>query len=206
MKTVRIIGQPKPEFGWVHRFRNFGEEVYVRYRGACDVSIEEIDASFDAFDVRGVADDEAAIVAAEIEDLLRDVHHLDDAVVVRVSDTAPPDHAVVIVLEDLGEDFGEIAWKHPLWVTPGGRNRALVEEMWAGGAKGITLWSSDVHDWNGILRDIDMHHGADATDEPVNKLLVYGPQPTPEIERALNEYDFRVVIPTPCGFIAMKSS
>lgn len=175
MKTVRIIGQPKPEPGWVHRFRNFGEEIWVRYRVTYDVSIEEIDRSFDAFDVRGVADDDAASVAAGIEERLRDAHHLDDAVVVRVSENAVPDQTVIIVLDpNIGDQIGEIAWKHPLWVTPGGGNRALIEEMWAGGE--------------------------------VNKLLVYGPPPTPEIERALNEYDFGVVIPTACGFIAMKNS
>ena len=49
---VRISDEPTPDI--VHRFRNFGEDVYRALRDSCDVDIDEIDASTDRFHVRGI--------------------------------------------------------------------------------------------------------------------------------------------------------
>ena len=49
---IRIAGEPTSDI--VHRFRNFGEDVYRALRDTCSVSIEEVDASTTSFTVRDI--------------------------------------------------------------------------------------------------------------------------------------------------------
>jgi hypothetical protein len=46
-KALTITAHPKPEAGWVHRFRNFGEDVCDRLRGLSDANIAAVDAAFE---------------------------------------------------------------------------------------------------------------------------------------------------------------
>jgi len=49
---IEISDAPTPDI--VHRFRNFGEDIYRALRDKCSVSIEEIDAATTSFTVRNI--------------------------------------------------------------------------------------------------------------------------------------------------------
>jgi hypothetical protein len=52
--AIQIQISDVPASDIVHRFRNFGEDVYRALRDTCSVSIEEIDASNTSFTVRDI--------------------------------------------------------------------------------------------------------------------------------------------------------
>lgn len=52
--AIQIQISDEPTSDVVHRFRNFGEDVYRALRDTCTVSIEEIDASSTSFVVRDI--------------------------------------------------------------------------------------------------------------------------------------------------------
>jgi hypothetical protein len=210
MKALTITAQPKPEKGWVHRFRNFGEEVYLALRESCDVSIEEIDAAFDEFHVHRIQDEDVAIVRRSATNLLS-AHHLDDSVFVTACDSPVYHQTIGIVLDTaMGEGLWEISGRHPIWIVGSEANRAVVEALRitsGPGAAGVTIWSNEFEvvterDWLGVLSTLDMHHGALASDPPMNKLSVYGAGVTPPAVAALREHGFETILPTASGFIA----
>ena len=53
-EAIRIEISDEPTSDIVHRFRNFGEDVYRSLRDTCSVCIEEIDASTTSFIVRDI--------------------------------------------------------------------------------------------------------------------------------------------------------
>src|SRR5262249_11122469 len=64
-KALKVqLSTPNPDF--VHKFRNFGEDVYRALRDECDVSIQEIDASTSEFHVRGIHKRELRATAARM--------------------------------------------------------------------------------------------------------------------------------------------
>lgn len=209
MKTVRVTGQIKPEGDWVHRFRNFGEDVYVQLRDGYDVSLEEIDAAFDTFRIRHVPPERASSVADSIALLLRE-HHLDDSVFAVIDDAEHPSHTVVLIVDTA---FGERLWDvalHDTWVIPSAANRAAVEAMWERQKQrdihhpSLSVWSNPMtvvteKGWLSMLQTIDMHHA------PFDTLSVYGAAPTPAITAALREYGYNSVRTTALGFLARRS-
>jgi hypothetical protein len=214
VKSISVIAQPKPEEGWIHRFRNFGEDVYVRLRERYDIEIAEIDAATDEFHVRGVGDQEADASIGVIAGLARE-HSLDDALYVLAADDDAPHPAVVLVLDvAFGERLWEVASWNPTWVVGSERNRAAVEQMWGRREQergpDVTIWSTEfeavtAEDWRQMLNTIDMHHGDLASDTPMKRLSVYGATVTPAIVAALHDYEFECVKITPSGFIAMRA-
>ncbi|MHC4253852.1 MAG: hypothetical protein ACYS9X_32465 [Planctomycetota bacterium] len=66
----------------VHRFRNFGEEVYVRLRDACAVDIHEVDSATSSFHVRDVKRQELPGIRAAIRDIA-DRHFFGDSLEIR---------------------------------------------------------------------------------------------------------------------------
>jgi hypothetical protein len=212
MKALTVTAQPKAEEHWVHRFRNFGEDVYVKLRGLCEVNIDEIDAAFDQFHLRRIRERDISGVERAVA-ALNCEHHLDDSVFVAISH-APARHQTVGIVLDvtLGERIWEIAGRHPIWVIGSGVNRLAVEDLRGGNEQDkadVTIWSNEFEltteqDWLGVLRTVDTHHGAFASDPPVNKLSVYGPIVTPPIVAALRRYGFEAVLPTASGFIALQ--
>lgn len=213
VKALTITAHLKPEAHWVHRFRNFGEDVYVQLRDSCEVNLAEVDAAFDEFHVGGVGEADLDAVAGALAALNR-AHHLDDSVFFSIGD-APAHHQTVMLVLDttFGERIWEIAGRHPIWVVGSEVNRAAVEEM--RNAKesaeiGVTVWSNEFelvteHDWLGIMNVLDMHHGAFASDPPMNKLSVYGAALTPSVAAALRSYGLAAVIPTASGLIALDA-
>ena len=49
---IEITGPPIAEV--IHRFHNFGEDIYRALHGLCEVSMDEIDRSTTSFNVRGI--------------------------------------------------------------------------------------------------------------------------------------------------------
>jgi hypothetical protein len=61
-RTLKVyLTAPSPDL--VHRWRNFGEDVWSKLRTKCEVSIEEIDASTSEFFVRGIHKRELRTIA-----------------------------------------------------------------------------------------------------------------------------------------------
>ena len=214
MQTVTIVAQPEAEESWLHRFRNFGEEVYVQLRDRYAVSIEEIDAAVDTFHVRDIPDAEAETVAATVRRILGD-HHLDDSVITLSHHRERSGPTVVLVVDpDFGERLWQIAASHERWVVPSDVNRSVVEQMWKKRAEpndgpSLTIWSDPMpavtaEDWLAILDTIEVHHGSFWCEPPLDILSVYGAAPTANATAALDEYDYDLVQGAKSGFIAMK--
>lgn len=54
MASLKIIVHDKPSTDIIHRFQNFGEDVWRRLKDEADISLEEIDASTTFFFIHGV--------------------------------------------------------------------------------------------------------------------------------------------------------
>jgi hypothetical protein len=74
--AIQIQISDEPTSDVVHRFRNFGEDVYRALRDTCSVSIEEIDASSTSFVVRDIHRRDLGVVTQAIKRELRR-HHFD---------------------------------------------------------------------------------------------------------------------------------
>ena len=66
---IQIVDEPTPDI--VHRFRNFGEDIYRALRDECSVSIEEIDASTTSFSVRNIHKRDLGRITKIIKEELR---------------------------------------------------------------------------------------------------------------------------------------
>jgi hypothetical protein len=74
--NIKIEISDAPTSDVVHRFRNFGEDVYRLLRETCAVSIEEIDASTTSFTVRDIHRRSFGVVTQTIKRELKR-HHFD---------------------------------------------------------------------------------------------------------------------------------
>lgn len=71
---VQISDDPTPDV--VHRFRNFGEDVYRALTEKCSVSIDEIDAATTSFVVRSIRRQDLGVVTQLIKKQLQQ-HNFD---------------------------------------------------------------------------------------------------------------------------------
>ena len=76
--AIQIQISDEPTSDIVHRFRNFGEDVYRALRDTCSVSIEEIDASTTSFAVRNIHRRDLGDVTQTIKRELKR-HHFDSS-------------------------------------------------------------------------------------------------------------------------------
>ena len=76
MRSIRIEISDPPTPDIVHRFRNFGEDVYRALRDECSVSIEEIDAATTFFLVRDIHRRDVRRISKIIREQLRQ-HNFD---------------------------------------------------------------------------------------------------------------------------------
>lgn len=60
----------------IHRFRNFGEDIYRLLRETCSVDIDEIDAATSSFVVRDIHKRDLGVVTQTIKQELKR-HHFD---------------------------------------------------------------------------------------------------------------------------------
>jgi hypothetical protein len=214
VNTLRIVGQPQPTGSWLHRFRNFGEEVYVELRDSVTIDIKEIDAATDVFHVKDVQRERLADVTDVLTQILRK-HHLQESVFIVPTELERAGSTVMLVLDPaFGDQLFEIVGRHAAWVTPSDVNRVAVEGIWQGAREcgdrsSVTIWSAPVaaatqEDWIAILEVIELHHGEWSSELPMDTLTVYGAEITPAIAAALSAYDYTIVKPAPLGFLAMK--
>jgi len=56
----------------VHRFRNFGEDVYVELRAICVISVEEIDVSTTSFNIRKIKPKNIGEVVRRVKNHLKE--------------------------------------------------------------------------------------------------------------------------------------
>ena len=74
--AIKIEIADPPTADIVHRFRNFGEDIYRLLKDTCSVSIAEIDASTTSFTVREIHRRELGVITQTIRrELMR--HHFD---------------------------------------------------------------------------------------------------------------------------------
>jgi hypothetical protein len=71
MRALRIAVSDAPTPEVVHRFRNFGEDIYRALRDQCSVSIDEIDAAKTSFLIRDVHKRNVRRISKIIHDELR---------------------------------------------------------------------------------------------------------------------------------------
>ena len=76
--AIKIAISDEPTSDIVHRFRNFGEDVYHSLRDTCAVSIEEVDASTTSFTVRAIHSRDLGDVTQTIKRELKR-HHFDSS-------------------------------------------------------------------------------------------------------------------------------
>jgi hypothetical protein len=76
--AIKIAISDEPTSDIIHRFRNFGEDVYRALRDTCAVSIEEVDASTTSFTVRGIHRSDLGDVTQTIKRELKR-HHFDSS-------------------------------------------------------------------------------------------------------------------------------
>jgi hypothetical protein len=215
MKSIRIVGQPKPEDDWLHRFRNLAEEVFAQVRAAATASLEEIDAAVDTFHLTDVHARQASAVAGGVARMIRD-HRLDDSVFARIEDAGRRSEPTVILVTDpaFGERLRPVAARRDTWVVASDINEAVVERIWAerkalGGKPSLTIYpaspaATEEEEWLALLDLIEVHHGSFWSEPPLDTLSVYGATPAPAIAAALREYDYMTVQPTALGFLAFK--
>ncbi len=83
---IEICDAPTPTV--VHRFRNFGEDVYRAFRDQYTVELAEIDADTSHFHVRGIRRRALRTVIREIDRLVAAHHFTSSASIVVLEDVA----------------------------------------------------------------------------------------------------------------------
>jgi hypothetical protein len=74
--SLQISISDAPTSEVIHRFRNFGEDVYRALHDTCSVSIDEIDASTTSFTIRDIRRSDLGTVTQRIKRELKR-HHFD---------------------------------------------------------------------------------------------------------------------------------
>jgi len=74
MQSIRVAISDQPSPDIVHRFRNFGEDVYRALRDECSVSIDEIDKSTTSFIVKDIHKRDLRRIGKVITELLHEHH------------------------------------------------------------------------------------------------------------------------------------
>lgn len=76
--AIQIQISEEPTSDIVHRFRNFGEEVYLDLKDICSVDIDEVDASTTSFTIRNIRRRDLGEVTQTIKRRLKK-HHFDQS-------------------------------------------------------------------------------------------------------------------------------
>jgi hypothetical protein len=87
MRAIRIAVSDPPTPDVVHRFRNFGEDIYRALREECSVSIDEIDAATTSFMVRDIHKRDVGRITKLIKEELRR-HHFEASATLTIGNSA----------------------------------------------------------------------------------------------------------------------
>lgn len=82
--AIQIQISDEPTSDIVHRFRNFGEDVYRSLRDTCSVSIAEIDVSMTSFTIRDIRRRDLGEVTQTIKRELKRYHFDQSATLTRL--------------------------------------------------------------------------------------------------------------------------
>jgi len=85
--NIEISDPPTPEV--VHRFRNFGEEVWGELKETCDVSLDEIDRATNNFKVSGVRKREVRTVTKMLQAAIKKHGFEGTATITEIGEKAP---------------------------------------------------------------------------------------------------------------------
>jgi len=86
-RTLQVQLTVQPDSILLHRFRNFGEEVYTALREECAVSLDEIDSATTTFHLRQIHKRFVRTAAAMMRELLRKHHMLEIVTVDEIRET-----------------------------------------------------------------------------------------------------------------------
>ena len=82
--AIKIEISDPPTSEVVHRFRNFGEDIYRLLRDTCSVDIDEIDAATSSFVVRDIRRRDLGVVTQTIKRELKRHHFEGSGTLVRL--------------------------------------------------------------------------------------------------------------------------
>ena len=54
MLLIKSKFDEQPAASWIHRFRNFGEDVWRALESECDLSLDDVDRSIASIEIRGL--------------------------------------------------------------------------------------------------------------------------------------------------------
>ena len=82
--AIKIMISDLPTSEVIHRFRNFGEDIFRLVRDICSVNIEEIDRATDSFVVRDIHRCDLGLVNQTIKREIKKHHFNGSAILVRL--------------------------------------------------------------------------------------------------------------------------
>jgi hypothetical protein len=120
---------------------------------------------------------------------------------------------VALVLDrDCGENLTELASRMAVWVIDSPSNKTVASELWDRDPNPehmITTFTEsravDETCFEGLMDNIELHHGEYSQTPPFRELEVFGLTPTPIIENVLADIGFVFADKTPTGFRALRS-
>ena len=124
------------------------------------------------------------------------------------------DYVVAVVLDPtFGQRLRDLAKQFDLWVVPSSQNRTAVEQIWADKTSNnhqVTIWSEPINlelenSWQGIVSNVELHHGEYSHDPAVSTLEIIGAKPIPVARQVLAEFGFNIIEDTPEGFRARRT-
>ena len=127
-----------------------------------------------------------------------------------MSDSEP--YIVTLVVDPaFGDQLEELPPGRPVWIIESPANRAAVQRVWATlptatHVDGVTIFRAEGSDavasCQGILSQIDLHHGLHSHVPPYSGLEVIGAELTPDLSAALAGYGMTKLTPRTGGFRA----
>jgi hypothetical protein len=119
---------------------------------------------------------------------------------------------VALVLDrEYGEKLRHLAAQMAVWIVDTPSNKTIALELWGQKPKPdhmITTFTSpetlDDTCFEGLMDNIELHHGHYSQNPPFEELEVVGLIPTPEVEKVLTEFGFSRTEKTTNGFRARR--
>jgi hypothetical protein len=79
MHSIKIVARDDGRDTFVHRFHNFGEDVYREFRDICAIDLGEIDSSKESFLIQKIKSKDLGQVTSRIEKLIAK-HYFEDSI------------------------------------------------------------------------------------------------------------------------------
>jgi hypothetical protein len=78
MHSIKIVVRDDGQDTFIHRFHNFGEDVYRELRELCEIDLGEIDSSKESFLIQKIRSKDLGKVTSKIQKLTAK-HHFSDS-------------------------------------------------------------------------------------------------------------------------------